>query len=95
MYNINMSAITLDTYQFVDLLKAKGFTEQQAKGLLNAVEKIDTSKVATKEDLAALENNLRNGLKDLQVEMYRFVVTALSVQTGIIALIFSLFNTFG
>lgn len=50
-----MSGISIDTYQLIGGLKARGFTEEQARGVNEAIHQIDLSAMATKGDLRELE----------------------------------------
>ena len=50
-----MAAITIDTYKMVSILKSKGFSEDQASGITQAVQQIDLDQVSTKQDLRELE----------------------------------------
>ena len=54
-----MSAITFDTHQLVKELKAKGFSDDQAEGVNDALKNaLTVSEVATRRDLKESELNL-------------------------------------
>lgn len=50
-----MAIIVLDTYQLISNLKSRGFTEEQARGVSEAIQQIDLSSISTKSDLRELE----------------------------------------
>lgn len=50
-----MTTILLDTYQLIGNLKSRGFTEEQARGVSDAIQQIDLSAISTKADLRELE----------------------------------------
>ena len=55
----DMTAITIDTHHMVKLLLSRGYTEEQAEGLVEALEAIDYNNVATKQDIKDLRHELR------------------------------------
>ncbi len=50
-----MTALTFDTYRVAKHLQSKGFTPEQAKGLVEAVREVDTTQVSTKADLREMD----------------------------------------
>ena len=52
--------IVLDTHNLIKNLKAKGFTEQQATGITEAIQEIDLWQLGTKADLREMELRLVN-----------------------------------
>ncbi len=50
-----MSAITFDTYRVAKTLQTRGFTAEQAEGVIEAMREIDTTQVSTKADLREME----------------------------------------
>ncbi len=56
-----MSTVTFDTYRFAQILRHKGFTQEQTEGLIDAAKEIDLSRVVTTEvfDLRLREMELR------------------------------------
>ncbi len=70
----NLVTITIDTYSFISNLKTAGFSEEQAKAVMNEVLKIKLYNVATKDDINDLReatkddiNSLKNNINDLKV----------------------------
>jgi len=57
-----MSAITIDTLQYVDTLKASGIPEQQAKAMAKpqavAIESATDIRLATKSDIQDIKNEM-------------------------------------
>ena len=49
-----MSAITIDSYRIVNILKERGFSQQQAEGLAEAIRSISLENVSTKSDVQAI-----------------------------------------
>ena len=50
-----MVAFPFDTYRAVTMLKDRGFSEDQAAAMTEAIQAVDMSEVATKTDLRELE----------------------------------------
>ncbi|WP_425092917.1 hypothetical protein [Tropicimonas sp. S265A] len=68
-----MNAVTIDTYKTIQKLQAKGFTAEQAEGIVDA---LTESELVTKADL-------RSTVGELETRLYR----AMLIQTGAIAAI--------
>jgi hypothetical protein len=66
-----MTTITFDTHSFVKKLKAVGFTEEQAEVFASEQSRLIEDKLATKNDLVELENNLRRDMRELE---YRIII---------------------
>lgn len=64
-----MEAVIADTYRLVNMLKRKGFTEEQAGGLSEAFQQVDLSHLATKRDVEDLHKDILNELKTLELNM--------------------------
>jgi predicted phage-related endonuclease len=65
-----MTAVTFDTYEFVKNLKAKGFQEEQAEGISNALrDALAVAEVATKHDLRELETSVNTKIKELETTL--------------------------
>ncbi|MBF0461672.1 MAG: hypothetical protein HQL87_09775 [Magnetococcales bacterium] len=65
-------AITFNTLEFMETLKASGFDDVQAKGMTAAILKVqDATKeeLATKGDLFEVKSELRADMKDLKSEI--------------------------
>ena len=66
-----MTTITFDSHSFVKKLKAVGFTEEQAEVFASEQARLIEDKLATKNDLVELENNLRRDMRELE---YRIII---------------------
>jgi hypothetical protein len=75
-----MTAITIDTYKMVNILKSKGFSEEQASGITQAVQQIDLNEVVSKRDLV-------DGLEKLELRMTIKFGSMLFVAVGFLAAI--------
>jgi hypothetical protein len=62
-----MSALTIDTLAVAQLLRKRGFTEDQATGVVEALREIDASQLVTKSDL-------KEAIADLKVDILRWLV---------------------
>lgn len=59
---MNVPSILIDTQRLVTSLKKRGFTEDQALGITDALREIDLSALATKGDIRELELRIINKL---------------------------------
>lgn len=55
MHTRFVTTIPFDTHRVVTRLKERGFTEEQASGIAEAMRELDLSQLATKADLRELE----------------------------------------
>jgi predicted RNase H-like nuclease len=62
-----MSALTIDALAVAQLLRKRGFTEEQATGVVEALREIDASQLVTKSDL-------KEAVADLEVDIVRWLV---------------------
>lgn len=62
-----MSALTIDTLAVAQLLRKRGFSEDQATGVVEALREIDASQLVTKSDL-------KEAIADLKVDILRWLV---------------------
>lgn len=53
-----MKSITVDTHKVITSLQQRGFTREQAEGLVDAVREVDLSELATKADIRVIEARL-------------------------------------
>lgn len=67
-----MQIISVDTRRVVSKLREKGFTQKQAEGLLEAVQEIDLSNVATKSDVKELHSDMQLFRQEMKSEMQAF-----------------------
>lgn len=82
-----MTTITFDTHSFVKKLKAVGFTEEQAEVFASEQARLIEDKLATKNDLVELENNLRRDMRELE---YRIIIKLGSLMAASIAVVATL-----
>jgi len=80
-----MTTITFDTHTFVKKLKAVGFTEEQAEVFAAEQARLIEDKLATKNDLVELENNLRRDMKELEYRMIIKLGTLMVLAIGVMA----------
>ena len=72
-----MSTITFDTHQLVKELKAKGFSDDQAEGINDALKNaLNVAEVATRRDWKELELNLTIKIGVLIVAALGFMTAA-------------------
>lgn len=64
---MRMSALTIDTLAVSQILRKRGFTEEQALGVVEALREIDGSELVTKSDL-------KEAVADLKVDILRWLV---------------------
>jgi hypothetical protein len=64
-----MTTITFDTHTFVKRLTAVGFTEEQAEVFAAEQSRLIEDRLATKDDLIALETSLRRDMRELEYRM--------------------------
>ena len=82
-----MATITYNTHSFVKKLKAVGFTEEQAEVFASEQARLIEDKLATKNDLVELENNLRRDMRELE---YRIIIKLGSLIAASIAVVATL-----
>lgn len=75
-----MSHAIVDTHRLFSDLKQRGFTDQQAEGVAEAIADIDLSHLVTKADLQA-------ELRQLEIRMIKWMIPLLLGQTAVFALI--------
>ena len=68
-------------------LKAVGFTEEQAEVFASEQARLIEDKLATKNDLVELENNLRRDMRELE---YRIIIKLGSLMAASIAVVATL-----
>ncbi|MCL4555996.1 MAG: DUF1640 domain-containing protein [Gammaproteobacteria bacterium] len=81
-----MATITFDSLEFVETLTNAGVPEAQAKAEAKAINSafkqiMESKELATKQDLAILESNLRKDMAEMKSDMMR----AMLLQTFAIA----------
>jgi hypothetical protein len=83
-----MVKVFFDTLQYSNKLKLAGFTLQQAEGQAEAMAEMFEDRIATKEDIARLERDIKELKKDLIISVGGMIAGAVTV----IPLIFKLMN---
>ena len=66
-----MTTMTFDSLGYFEKLKAAGFTEEQAKVQVEAMQEVIEERLATKADLIQLEERLRNEIRKMESEMQK------------------------
>lgn len=73
-----MSALTIDTLAVVQVLRKRGFSEEQAIGVVEAFREIDAGALVTKADLREVELKLETKIEtssaSLKVDVLRWLV---------------------
>ena len=92
-----MTTITFDTHEFIKKLQDAGFSEQQAEAISAAqkesLSQALSSEVATKGDIAKLENRLdriENRLEALELRLTIKLGSFIMLATGILIAVFKL-----
>ena len=85
-------AIAFDSHRFVKNLTAGGFTEQQAEVLADEQVQLLNANLATKADLHAInadlqavEAGLKADLHAVKADLLKWMMAAMTAQTGLIA----------
>lgn len=73
----------LDTHRLIESLKQRGFSENQAEGITDAIQQIDLSQISSKADIAELKTEIRV----VEVKMLKWIVPLLLGQTALFAAI--------
>jgi hypothetical protein len=83
-----MTAITFDTHQLVKELKARGFSDDQAEGINDALKNaLTVAEVATRRDLKELEEATRRDIKVLELNLTIKIGVLIVAALGFIAAI--------
>ena len=61
---MELATLHFDTYKAVNLLKDKGFTKKQSEGIIEVIQEVTLSGVATKQDVQDVKDELKKGLSD-------------------------------
>lgn len=78
-----MSAITFDTHQLVKELKSRGFSDDQAEGINDALKNaLTVAEVATRRDLKELEEATRRDLKEMELRLTMKIGTLIVAALG-------------
>jgi hypothetical protein len=68
-----MATLIVDTYRFIEKLRASGIAESQAKAIVEGIQELDFSHMATKGDLA-----------ELKAEMFKWLIPLMLGQYGLL-----------
>jgi hypothetical protein len=71
-----MKTLTVDTDKVITILEKKGYTKEQAEGLVEAARQVDLSELATKSEHKVLETKL-NFVLGLEVAIFVSVLALL------------------
>lgn len=74
-----MSASVFDTHAYAQRLKGAGFKEVQVDAVTTGLREIATARVATKDDLNALEKSLTIKIGAISASVGALIVTAIKV----------------
>ena len=87
----DMSALSIDTLSVSQTLRKRGFTEEQAIGVVEALREIDASELATKADIREveakiekLELRIETSAANLKVEIIRWLIVTQLALGGLI-----------
>jgi hypothetical protein len=84
---MDMAMLTFDTYAFIQTMKDAGIPEEQAKAIALGLQKIDLSHVATKQDISDLRAELKGDIKDVKIDIIKWILSLLLGQTAVFAAI--------
>ncbi|TRL35291.1 hypothetical protein FM996_08055 [Methylosinus sporium] len=68
-----MAALTIDTLAIVQVLRKRGFSEEQAIGVVEAFREIDAGLLATKSDIREVEAKIETSSANLKVDILRWL----------------------
>ena len=80
-----MGAVTFDTLQYAQRMKAVGFTDEQANEQAKAIAEIIDEKLATKYDLEILGKELKQDMKELELRLIIRLGAMMAVSIAIVA----------
>lgn len=80
---VSVATLILDTHRLIESLKQRGFSENQAEGITDAIQQIDLSQISSKADIAELKTEMQA----VEAKMLRWIVPLLLGQTALFAAI--------
>ena len=80
----DMASLTIDAYRLITDLKTRGFAEDQARGVTEAVRAIDLDNVSTKADVLAFKADLDVKIADLKSDLFKWLIPLLMGQAALI-----------
>ena len=69
-----MTTVTFDTHQVILALKKRGFSEDQAKGITEALQEINLDGVASKSDIVTLKAEFKAEIFELKAEIFKWLI---------------------
>ncbi len=79
-----MSALSIDTLAAAQTLRKRGFTEDQATGVIEVLREMDASSLATKADIDRLDAKIETTAANLKVDIVRWLVVTQLALAGFI-----------
>jgi len=79
-----VSALTIDTLAVAQIIRRRGFTEDQATGVVEALREIDASSLATKADIREVEAKIETTSANLKVDLLRWLIVTQTALAGFI-----------
>ena len=97
-----MTTITVDTHELVkQLISSYNFSEEQAEGVVHAVNSIDLSSLATKADIEGVskeidgaKSELRAEIREMELRLKLWMGKSLIAAVGVLALLMGLMVNF-
>ena len=88
-----MNTVAIDTYKTINKLKAKGFSTEQAEGIIDTITEYDYVTNGTlKSMLTDVTHELKLEMKNQRVELMKWVTGVLIAQSAAIVALQSLIN---
>ena len=81
-----MNTVAIDTYKTINKLKAKGFTEEQAEGIIDTITESDLVTVTY------FKNELARALSETKYDLIKWMAAMLIAQSAAIVALQSLIN---
>lgn len=86
----SVATLLIDTHRLVTTLKDRGFTEQQASGITEAIQEIDVGGLVTME---YLDHKLTAELAKLKADLFKALVPILLAQSALIVAMVDYFGS--
>ena len=86
LYTKDMNTVAIDTYKTINKLKAKGFTEQQAEGIIDTITESDLVTVTY------FKTELARALSETKYDLIKWMAAMLIAQSAAIVALQSLIN---
>lgn len=80
-----MTAITFDTYKFIQTLQEAGFDTRQAEGVSRAFKEASgDADLVTRQDIRELELRLEAKISDIKFDLVKWIAGMLLAQAGLV-----------